>query len=365
MKKRLLIFVIFECMAILSFSQNQVQHKWTLKNLFKSIEKQYGYSFMYLNNEINDQDKISINIEGKNLKDILNEIAIKKNFSFNIVNKKVVLKRNKVKEEQKKPDKEPERIIKSNVISKEDIFAVLNTDILFTPEKREDIDKQPFLQKEEIVQKSEVTVPILNKEEVTTLEKQEQGQKEEQEQTLPSNTTPNYSNDISSREAYKNKILSFSIHNNILYDLILTPNIGIEFLIKEKFSVLVNGAWTHLNWKNEEKTYRTWLISPEIRYYFSENNRFYSGIMFHTGEINLKLAETGSQGDFIGGGITFGYNYNFYKNFYLDFCLGFGYTYYDYETYNFIDGVNIRKDFDSKNLWIPIKTGINFVWKIN
>ena len=65
--------------------------------------------------------------------------------------------------------------------------------------------------------------------------------------------------------------------------------------------------------------------------------------MFKAGQFNYKLSETGRQGDLMGGGITAGYQLRLNKALDLDFNLGLGYLNADYEKYEVIDGVRVRR----------------------
>ena len=90
----------------------------------------------------------------------------------------------------------------------------------------------------------------------------------------------------------------------------------------------------------------------------------YLGAMFKAGEFNYKLSETGKQGDLMGGGITAGYRLRLNKALDLDFNLGLGYLNADFEKYEVIDGVRVRRGNETKDWWGPINAGVTLVWKI-
>lgn len=73
--------------------------------------------------------------------------------------------------------------------------------------------------------------------------------------------------------------------------------------------------------------------------------------MFKAGQFNYKLSETGKQGDLMGGGITAGYQLRLNKALDLDFNLGLGYLNADYEKYEVIDGVRVRRGNETKDWW--------------
>ena len=107
-----------------------------------------------------------------------------------------------------------------------------------------------------------------------------------------------------------------------------------------------------------------WEVAPEVRYYMGEKKAWYLGAMFKAGQFNYKLSETGKQGDLMGGGITAGYRLRLNKALDLDFNLGLGYLNADYEKYEVIDGVRVRRGNETKDWWGPINAGVTLVWKL-
>ena len=88
------------------------------------------------------------------------------------------------------------------------------------------------------------------------------------------------------------------------------------------------------------------------------------GAMFKAGQFNYKLSETGKQGDLMGGGITAGYQLRLNKVLALDFNLGLGYLNADFEKYEVIDDVRVRRGNETKDWCGPINAGVTLVWKL-
>ena len=126
----------------------------------------------------------------------------------------------------------------------------------------------------------------------------------------------------------------------------------------------VNGSWTSWTWSDKDRRYALWEVAPEVRYYMGEKKAWYLGAMFKAGQFNYKLSETGKQGDLMGGGITAGYQLRLNKALDLDFNLGLGYLNADYEKYEVIDGVRVRRGNETKDWWGPINAGVTLVWKL-
>lgn len=155
-----------------------------------------------------------------------------------------------------------------------------------------------------------------------------------------------------------------SLRANLLRWATLTPDLGLEWRICPSWGIAVNGSWTSWSWSDKDRRYALWEVAPEVRYYMGEKKAWYLGAMFKAGQFNYKLSETGKQGDLMGGGITAGYRLRLNKALDLDFNLGLGYLNADYEKYEVIDGVRVRRGNGTKDWWGPINAGVTLVWKI-
>ena len=155
-----------------------------------------------------------------------------------------------------------------------------------------------------------------------------------------------------------------SLRANLLRWATLTPDLGLEWRICPSWGIAVNGSWTSWSWSDKDRRYALWEVAPEIRYYMGEKKAWYLGAMFKAGQFNYKLSETGKQGDLMGGGITAGYQLRLNKALALDFNLGLGYLNADFEKYEVIDGVRVRRGNETKDWWGPINAGVTLVWKL-
>ena len=155
-----------------------------------------------------------------------------------------------------------------------------------------------------------------------------------------------------------------SLRANLLRWATLTPDLGLEWRICPSWGIAVNGLWTSWTWSDKDRRYALWEVAPEVRYYMGEKKAWYLGAMFKTGQFNYKLSETGKQGDLMGGGITAGYQLRLNKVLALDFNLGLGYLNADFEKYEVIDGVRVRRGNETKDWWGPINAGVTLVWKL-
>ena len=156
----------------------------------------------------------------------------------------------------------------------------------------------------------------------------------------------------------------FSLRANLLRWTTLTPDLGLEWRICPSWGIAVNGSWTSWSWSDKDRRYALWEVAPEVRYYMGEKKAWYLGAMFKAGQFNYKLSETGKQGDLMGGGITAGYHLRLNKALDLDFNLGLGYLNADFEKYEVIDDVRVRRGNETKDWWGPINAGVTLVWEL-
>ena len=156
----------------------------------------------------------------------------------------------------------------------------------------------------------------------------------------------------------------FSLRANLLRWATLTPDFGVEWRICPSWGIAVNSSWTSWSWNDKYRRYALWKVAPEVRYYMGEKKAWYLGAMFKTGQFNYKLSETGKQGDLMGGGITAGYQMWLNKALALDFNLGLGYLNADFEKYEVIDDVRVRRGNETKDWCGPINAGVTLVWKL-
>ena len=142
-----------------------------------------------------------------------------------------------------------------------------------------------------------------------------------------------------------------SLRANLLRWATLTPDLGIEWRVSPAWSIQLNGTWTSCSWDNKNRQYALWEISPEVRYHLGAQKRGYIGAMYHIGEFNYKLNDTGKQGDLMGAGITGGYLLKLNRSLNLDFSLGIGCTHAEYDKYTVTDGVRVKQGKSDKNYW--------------
>lgn len=155
------------------------------------------------------------------------------------------------------------------------------------------------------------------------------------------------------------------VKTNVLNWLMLTPEAEVEYRFHRNWSVSLEGQWTHLNWDNDDRTYRLALASPEIRYYCNSESRWngvFAGLYYRGGKFNYMLGETGYQGSLHGGGLSFGYLKPLCKRLFLEFSGGVGLTRYNYDSYIREDGKDVWEDSGACNRWGMTKAKVSLGW---
>ncbi len=164
----------------------------------------------------------------------------------------------------------------------------------------------------------------------------------------------------------------FYLRTNLLYDAFLLPALGVEWRITPAWGIKVDGSFSY--WGDEtDNVQKMWFASPEVRRYMGESKRFYLGLGGNAGKYNVygyplgKLLsdDTGYQGKLYGGGLTVGYQLPLNRCLSLDFNFGLGYTRFEYDIFNMVDGVRVYNEKNrTENFWGPTQAGITLVWKI-
>lgn len=133
-----------------------------------------------------------------------------------------------------------------------------------------------------------------------------------------------------------------ALKTNLLYAATTTPNIGAEMGIGKKSSFQV---FYGLNpWKfghgDDQKYAKHWIINPEYRYWFCQRfNGSFVGVHAFGGEydaanVNLlfwdELKDHRFEGWYVGGGISYGYQWVLSRHWNFEASIGVGAAYIDY-----------------------------------
>ena len=352
--KHTIILLIFSGMSFFLSAQKNDWFNGTLKELFSLIQAKHNVRFMYSNNDIDDSRIVSLEINPE-LKVLMDNISKEAEIVYEIKNNQIVIRSliARVGEGRNLSIDNGKLKIENEEIEREEDLKPKETELSLLQISK----SQDFLSN--IILTDSLSVISALSTESTFIKSPVEKIASEQKKLKIS-----FPEIFSNEPSVKLKTREISLHTNLLYDLILTPNIGFGYKMNETFELLLDGAWSRLKWNNESRTFRLQMISSEFRVYPFNKKCYYFGGIYHVGATNIKLGENGYQGYFMGGGITTGYVRELNKNFSIDFGLGFGCVWFDYESYIFADKTNQRKDSQTDHFWMPLKANVSLVWKI-
>lgn len=167
---------------------------------------------------------------------------------------------------------------------------------------------------------------------------------------------------------------SFGIKSNIISDVLLSPNLGVEIGLAPKWTLNLVGQVNF--WDINNHKWKHWLVQPEARYWFCD--RFaghFLGLHAIGGEYNFghikngitflgskfsNLSDYRYQGWAAGAGVAYGYAWVLSKHWNMEAEIGLGWIYTRYDKYSCY---NCGKKLESNrphNYVGPTKIDINF-----
>lgn len=166
-----------------------------------------------------------------------------------------------------------------------------------------------------------------------------------------------------------------SIKTNIPHWFTATPNLGFEFALGEKVSLEFSGG-VHPFEFGDTKQLKYWVVWPELRYWLCETfNGHFFGLHGVGGQYNISgwdlpidrlagLKTNRYEGNAIGVGLSYGYQWILNNRWGLEFTIGGGFARFDYEKYS-LGGSGQKVGENKKNYFGPTKGGLSIVYIIN
>ena len=162
-----------------------------------------------------------------------------------------------------------------------------------------------------------------------------------------------------------------ALKTNLLYDVALVPNIGVEFYLGKGWSV--GGNWIYAWWKSDKRHnyWRTYGGELDVRKYFGKKAKekpltgHHLGVYGQMLTYDFELGGTGCQSkSSYGVGIEYGYSLPVAKRLNIDFGIGIGYLGGEYKEYKPIDGHYVWQATRQRHWFGPTKAEISLVWLI-
>jgi len=178
-----------------------------------------------------------------------------------------------------------------------------------------------------------------------------------------SDTTFTYQNNSTTRTR-------LALKTNMLYDVLLTPNVGVEVTLGEHYSLQTN--WMYAWWKKDTKRWyhRIYGGDIELRRWLGKQhtNRaltgWHAGIYGQIVTYDFIWGKRGNLGEkwSWGAGVEGGYSKSIGKKLNIDFALGLGYLTGVYDEYIVQDDCYVWQATKVRH-WIgPAKIEISLVW---
>ena len=162
----------------------------------------------------------------------------------------------------------------------------------------------------------------------------------------------------------------WALKTNALYDVMLVPNIGVEFAANKQWSVAAN--WMYAWWSNRGKDnfWRIYGGDMEVRRWFGRKaderplQGHHIGVYGQLFTYDFELGGRGYLGDkwSYALGISYGYSLPLAKRLNLDFNLGLGYWGGKYKEYLPIEGHYVWQSTKQRHWWGPTKAEVSLVW---
>ena len=164
--------------------------------------------------------------------------------------------------------------------------------------------------------------------------------------------------------------LFMSASTNLLYDLLITPNIGAEIYLGGNFSLDAN--WHYAWWKNDNKAFywRTYGGDASLRWWFGKEAQLKPLTGHHIGVYGQMITydfEFGKKGVLAdrwswSTGLEYGYSLPIAERMNLDFTLGVGYHWGEFYEYLPIDGHYVWQATKRRQYIGPTKCEVSLVW---
>lgn len=151
-----------------------------------------------------------------------------------------------------------------------------------------------------------------------------------------------------------------------------TPNLALEFGMSKRTTLEVGGTYNPFTFDNGKK-FKHWMVQPEFRLWNCEKfNRGFWGIHAMGGQFNAgnlktpfnmfpKLKKFRYEGWFVGGGISYGYQWYISPHWNLEATIGAGYIYVDMDKYE-CGKCGTKLGHETYNYWGITKLGVSFVY---
>lgn len=162
----------------------------------------------------------------------------------------------------------------------------------------------------------------------------------------------------------------WALKTNALYDVMLIPNIGIEFAVNKQWSVAANGMYAWWSNSGKSKFWRIYGGDVEVRRWLGKKAEekplqgHHIGVYGQLLTYDFALDNHGYMADKwnYALGVSYGYSLPVAKRLNLDFTIGLGYWGGKYHEYRTIDDCKVWQASKNRHWWGPTKAEVSLVW---
>lgn len=167
----------------------------------------------------------------------------------------------------------------------------------------------------------------------------------------------------------KERRFTFALKTNLLYDMALIPNLGVEFHLGKGWALGLD--YNHAWWSLADKNYfwRVYGGGIDVRKYFGKASAVrplsghHLGLYAQTFTYDIETGGRGQMSDLTySGGLEYGYSLPVSKAFNIDFGIGLGYAGGEYKVYDPEDDCYVWKETRLRHYMGPTKAEISLVW---
>jgi outer membrane protein OmpA-like peptidoglycan-associated protein len=126
-----------------------------------------------------------------------------------------------------------------------------------------------------------------------------------------------------------------SVKTNLLYDATTTLNLGVGVTVGQKWSIELPVNYNPWTFGSGRKI-KHWMVQPALRYWTKQSfSGSFFGVHAHGGQYNIARigGEARYQGWLVGGGLSYGYRWNWSRHWGMEAEIGLGYARLDYSEY--------------------------------
>ncbi len=157
-----------------------------------------------------------------------------------------------------------------------------------------------------------------------------------------------------------------ALKTNALYYAALLPNLELEWLINEHWSVAVEGNFACWGSYKKERSYRLAIFDAEGRRWFKTRGPWhgmYAGVIAGGGYYDIEKGTPGHYGWGVMTGLSFGYMWPIGRRLSLEAEIGAGYMFTRYKDYRPYEGHHVYLATKELNYFGPIKLKFSIVWR--